>query len=274
MATTKPKAKAKPAEKPRPKAKKVVKAPPEKKQTRSLVVMNPKQQRFAEEYIIDLNATAAYKRAGYSGTGNVAESMSSQLLSNIKVKQYIQIAMDKRAERTGITQDVVLQQWASIALADANELTEYRRRCCRFCHGNGFRYQRTQNEMESDREHHERDVLKALESDKPSTIVQRFPERGGTGYDPRKPAHKDCPECFGEGVGMPYIKDTRELSPDARALYAGVKVTKEGVQVMTNSKDKALEMVARHLGMFVEKVEHSGNVTVEMVDFASFHKKK
>ncbi len=70
--------------------------------------LTAKQQRFADEYLIDLNATAAYKRAGYTGTGNTAESMASQLLSNIKVAEYIQAAMDKRADDLGIDARYVL----------------------------------------------------------------------------------------------------------------------------------------------------------------------
>lgn len=70
--------------------------------------MTPKQKRFADEYLIDLNATAAYKRAGYKGTGNSAESMASQLLSNIKVAHYVKSELDKRSEELGIDQKYVL----------------------------------------------------------------------------------------------------------------------------------------------------------------------
>ena len=47
--------------------------------------MNAKQKRFADEYLVDLNATAAYKRAGYVVEGNVDEAAASRLLSNVKV---------------------------------------------------------------------------------------------------------------------------------------------------------------------------------------------
>ena len=46
-----------------------------------------KQQRFANEYCVDLNATAANKRAGYNARGNSAEAAASRLLSNVKVQQ-------------------------------------------------------------------------------------------------------------------------------------------------------------------------------------------
>jgi len=71
--------------------------------------LTAKQRRFADEYLIDLNATAAYKRAGYVGKGNTAEVCASQLLSNPKVAGYVQLAMDKRSDDLGIDARYVLQ---------------------------------------------------------------------------------------------------------------------------------------------------------------------
>jgi len=70
--------------------------------------MTPKQKRFADEYLIDLNATAAYKRAGYIATGNGAEVNASKLLSNTKVAHYVKLALDKRSDELGIDQKYVL----------------------------------------------------------------------------------------------------------------------------------------------------------------------
>lgn len=80
--------------------------------------LTPKQQRFADEYLIDLNATAAYKRAGYAGKGNAAESMASQLLRNIKVANYIAERQKILQEKTGITQERVLSEYAKLAFLD------------------------------------------------------------------------------------------------------------------------------------------------------------
>ena len=71
--------------------------------------LTAKQQRFADEYLIDLNATAAYKRAGYSGNGTTAEVNASRLLTNAKVKRYVQSAMDKRSKSLGIDAEYVLK---------------------------------------------------------------------------------------------------------------------------------------------------------------------
>lgn len=76
--------------------------------TKDASKLTERQKRFAEEYLIDLNATAAYKRAGYAGKGNGAEVNASRLLSNTKVQQYVQFRMDKRSEDLGIDANYVL----------------------------------------------------------------------------------------------------------------------------------------------------------------------
>ena len=68
--------------------------------------LTPKQQRFVEEYLIDLNATQAAIRAGYSE--KTAQEIGSENLSKPMVAKAIQEAQNKRAERTEITQDYVL----------------------------------------------------------------------------------------------------------------------------------------------------------------------
>ncbi len=69
--------------------------------------LSPKQQRFVEEYLIDLNATEAAIRAGYSK--KTAEGQSSRLLSEPLVQDAVQRAVDARSERTKISQDWVLK---------------------------------------------------------------------------------------------------------------------------------------------------------------------
>ncbi|MGI4886112.1 MAG: terminase small subunit [Janthinobacterium lividum] len=68
--------------------------------------LNLKQKRFCEEYIIDLNATQAAIRAGYSE--NTAYSQGQRLLKDVEIQVYIQSLMNKRAERVEITADYVL----------------------------------------------------------------------------------------------------------------------------------------------------------------------
>lgn len=78
--------------------------------------LTPKQARFVEEYLIDLNATQAAIRAGYSA--KTAEQGGAQLLRNIKVAAAIKEAQDARSKRTAITQDMVLEEYRKLALAN------------------------------------------------------------------------------------------------------------------------------------------------------------
>ena len=68
--------------------------------------LTPKQQRFVEEYLIDLNATQAAIRAGYSE--KTAKSVGHENLTKPDIAKAIQEAQNKRVERTEITQDYVL----------------------------------------------------------------------------------------------------------------------------------------------------------------------
>lgn len=70
--------------------------------------LTPQQSRFVDEYLIDLNATQAYHRAGYKAKGRAAENNASRLLGNAGVQQAIQERMNDRSERTKIDADFVL----------------------------------------------------------------------------------------------------------------------------------------------------------------------
>jgi len=69
--------------------------------------ITPKQSLFVAEYLVDLNATQAAIRSGYSE--KTAEQIGYQMIQKTSVKSAIQEAMDKRVERTAITADYVLK---------------------------------------------------------------------------------------------------------------------------------------------------------------------
>ena len=82
--------------------------------------MNSKQQRFVEEYLIDLNATQAAIRAGYSPkTANV---IGSENLAKPEISNAISRAMAERSRRTGINQDRVVRELAKIAFVNINDV--------------------------------------------------------------------------------------------------------------------------------------------------------
>ena len=87
--------------------------------------MTEKQKIFADEYLIDLNATRAYKVA-YPKVkkDKTAAQAGSRMLRNVKVERYIQERMQARQERTEITQDRVLEELAAIAFARTTDYAE------------------------------------------------------------------------------------------------------------------------------------------------------
>lgn len=70
--------------------------------------LTPKQEAFVREYLLDLNATQAAIRAGYSA--KTAEQQGSRLLRNVQVAAALSDAQTKRAERVEIDADYVLRQ--------------------------------------------------------------------------------------------------------------------------------------------------------------------
>lgn len=213
--------------------------------------LTEKQELFCVEYLIDLNAKAAYLRANPGVTEATAKANGSRLLTRADVQERVGQLMAERTKQTRTDATMVVEQWRAIAEADPNELVEFRRTCCRHCYGVGFRYQRTPAERE-------KDIALWAKMNEKKDPLPLFDEQGGVGYNPTKAPNKDCPECFGEGEGRAFFKDTRALSIPARMLYGGVQVSKDGIKVMLNSKEKALEMLARHNGMLVDRSEVSG----------------
>ena len=148
--------------------------------------MTEKQKIFADEYLIDLNATRAY-RVAYPSVkkDETAAAAAARMLRNVKVAAYIQERMQERQKRTEITQDRVLQELAAIAFAKATDYAEIKNECVR-------------------------------------------------------------------------IKDTAELDEQQVRALAGIEEGKFGIKVKLNDKEKALELLGRHLGMFKDKLEVSG----------------
>lgn len=184
-----------------------------------------KMRRFCEEYLVDLNASAAARRAGYSDS-EATRHIASDLLEKPMVREEIARLQAERSERTAITADAVLRQWWEIATAEANDLVQVRRGACPSCYGD----------------------------DVPGTTLDPSPL---------------CETCGGEGLARVHALDSRHLKGKARLLYAGAKQTRDGgIEIKMRDQDAALANVAKHLGMFSERLVHSGNVTVNAVSYA------
>ncbi len=171
--------------------------------------LTPKQKAFIDEYLIDLNATQAAIRAGYSQ--NTASRIAIELLNKTHVSEKIQERMKDREKRTEITQDKVLAELAKIAFA------------------NGA------------------DFAKVIQK---SRLIPQYDNRGNE-IGKQEILYTDVE-----------VELTDQVPKDKLAAIAGIKSTKEGIEVKMNDKVKALELIGRHLGMFNDKLEVKGDVNV------------
>lgn len=219
------------------------------KQTQAL---NAQEQRFVDEYLVDLDVPRAAIAAGYSET--TARSKAYTWVSSGKQnpKPHVYAAIVARQhelqEKTQITQEMVLDRLWMIATANPNELMIHRRICCRHCWGVDHQYQ-WENYPEWAKA-----VAQANRND-----IEPPSMDGGLDYDRTVAPHPKCPKCKGEGEGDTLFKDTTKLSAPALALYAGVKHTRFGMEILTHDQMSALVNVAKHLGMFNEKLTIKGD---------------
>ena len=85
--------------------------------------MTDAQKRFCDEYLIDHNATRAYKVAYPScKKEETANAASSRMLRNVKVQEYISKKQQEIEKRTEVTQDMVIKELAKIAFLDIRKL--------------------------------------------------------------------------------------------------------------------------------------------------------
>lgn len=85
--------------------------------------LTDKQARFVEEYLIDLNATQAAIRAGYSA--KTADSKAAQLVANSKVSEAIQAGKEKFSHKLEISAERVLQEIAALAFSDLGDVMRW-----------------------------------------------------------------------------------------------------------------------------------------------------
>ena len=84
--------------------------------------LTEKQRRFVDEYLIDLNATQAAIRAGYSV--KTAKDIGCQNLAKLNIQQAISEKMAERSKRTGVNQDRIVLELAKIAFVNAADVID------------------------------------------------------------------------------------------------------------------------------------------------------
>lgn len=80
------------------------------------------QWRFVQEYLLDMNATQAYQRAGYKASGESARRLAARLLTKVDVVAAIQREQAARIARSQLTQDSILEE---ITLLAKSDITHY-----------------------------------------------------------------------------------------------------------------------------------------------------
>lgn len=221
--------------------------------------LNENQLRFIDEYFatVPYNATAAYARVYVGVSDKVAGVNSTRLMADPRIQAEIKKRQEVTREKFKFEAEDVLREVFLVASADPRELSENRIGACRYCHGDGFKFQRTPAEFQRDIDSH----IKERSFDKvrgPDPLGMEFDMLGGVGFNSNKPPHAECPECFGNGVSYRIFKDTRTLSKAAARLYSGVKETRDGFEIKTRSQDKMVELAGQALGIFKQVREHSG----------------
>lgn len=207
-------------------------------------MLNLRQRLFVREFCVDFNATRAYIRAGYSEAG--AGESAYQLLKNPQVLEAVEDRKKVLLAKFEATAEFVLREWMDIATADPRELAHTRVGCCRYCWG-----------IKHKREWMEHEYATALNDALLNNFLPPAFE-GGLGYSPTREPNDGCPKCKGEGIARTVITDSRKLSPKAAKLFAGVKQTKDGIEIKMRDQDKARDNLSRYLGMLIERKELSG----------------
>lgn len=173
--------------------------------------LNPRVLAFANEYLRTLNGTASYMHTHPGCKPNTAATESCRMLRNPKVRAYIEDRREKLADVVGFGKADVIRELVAIALADPNELSQMRQVSCDEC-------------WPKDKD------------DKPPPMwLEPNPE---------------CEHCHGQGVPRTWYADTRKLSPAARRLFAGVKITRQGMEILRRDQDGALDKLAKVFGAY------------------------
>lgn len=206
---------------------------------KSSAPFTPKELLFIDEYLVSLNASEAYRKAGYSPKGANVEAR--KILTKPHIATEIARKLEERHKRLEIDADYLLRRAETILTADLRELVRHHVGACRYCWGAGHEYQ-----WKTPREWREA-CQEAMMHNRPAPS-----DVGGYGYKITEKARHDCPECAGLGVPYVWHADTRDLSPAAQVLFEGVRQTKHGMEFRIASKKEAFDLLARHKGLMVE----------------------
>lgn len=215
--------------------------------------LTQKQEDFARYYVECRNATTAYRLAydvdthGKPPTWLYTEA--SRQLAHPLIAHRIQTLQDEAAAHTIVKARELVQDWVDMASTDANELVQLHTNNCRHCYGEGFRYQWTDESELADA------TLEVQERIDAGVKAVKYPDvRGGFGYVVRRSPNPDCIKCEGRGSVVVRFADTNKLSPRARKLYKGAKVTSQGTELQLHDQASIRVELAKVMGLYGKDV--------------------
>lgn len=231
-----------------------------------------RQKQFAEHWVVYRNQTQAYKHAyNPDASYDVARTEGYRIFHLPAVQAEIEALQETARQQSPAVASVgwLLRRLVDIGTADPRELIGLKVGCCRYCHGEGNGYQWREREYWEAVERADRDaaILVAMgpalrkTRGKPEPCDVLYPDiAGGFGFNATHPPHPDCPQCHGEGVERFVPRDTDRLSDQALLLYGGVKVKRDGYEIVMADQQKALELAGRIMGAFNDKLDISAKV--------------
>jgi len=166
--------------------------------------MNKKQSRFVEEYLIDLNATQAAIRAGYSK--KTAKEIGYELLTKPHIQDAVSAGQLELSVRAEINQEMVLAELAKIGFADIRKAVKWGAAMGEVMDGDN--------------------------------LVQT------------------------NGV---MLVDSDNLDDSTAAAVSEISQTAQGIKIKLHDKRAALVDIGRHLGMFNDKLNLTGDATLNII---------
>lgn len=225
--------------------------------------LTEREESFARHYVDWRDATKAYKHA-YDTRGMLPNTIwrkSYEVRNRDRVKARIDELRQKLTDEMLMGVADLCRDAAKIVNADANLIIQHQHNNCRCCFGLAHKWQ-WMNEAEFDialAAAMDRNAETERRNLKRSAAEQVDPEPlpnddGGYGFVVDRRPNPGCPACLGEGVARVWVADTRDLGPLEAKLYAGIKQTKDGIQIVTRDQDGAMDKLLRVLGAYKDGV--------------------
>jgi len=223
-------------------------------------VLSDKEEGFCQYLVRWGCATTAYKLNYDTSRMNMSTlyRRAWELKNKPKIAARLKELRDRSVSDTIEHVRKMVQDASSVADADPNQVMQYQHNNCRHCFGIDHKWQ-WKNPMEfsnavaaaAQRNAAAEEHNAATENPKMHQKLEPMPtDDGGYGFILDKRPNPECPVCLGEGLHRVWIADTRTLGPNEQKLFAGIKQTRDGIEVKIADQHAARDQLARLLGAY------------------------